>query len=652
VRVLALVLIAAAPAANATPAREVAAHTWMSVSTPHVEVLTDAGREVGERVAQQLEDLRTVLSLAAPALVVDVAPVQVILFRDATLAEAYAPLWHGQRDQVAGFFQTAPDRRRLLLQDDPTRLSSVAQHEYVHALLEASMPDVPLWLNEGLAEYFSTFSATADHAQAGGPIPEHIDWLAHHDLLSLSELFGMGTGSADYHEGDRRGTFYAESWLLTHMILSGADGDLERLERVLAATREGERFASAFEQAFGDEGALRSRLLAYFDRPRLALREWTLRSALSTREPAVRERVPSAEVLGSLGIALLARPTPQRAEATENLQVALGMDPRDPGACAGMGWLELQRGQRDEARDWFVRALERDPLSVPAVRLMATQLLLDASMRRSAAERESVAAFVRGAVERGRTVAPDDPELEGLLARSYVVSPGRDPAPGWPHIVRATEILPGRADLMLDRLALAALIGRDDEAWQLYDSHFRAAVRADLAHAARVALLSGAVREANGLLANGDIAGAERRLRAARDRLAEDADVVRDADQYLAQLRRERANERHTSTANAAAAEFDAGIRAANAQDFAGAAAAFRRAAATAEPGPLRERSLRMAVRMDLHVRGARAIALANAGDVVGARAIFESMDRASMTADDRRWLDANLEQLRGKPRR
>src|SRR5439155_1233507 len=130
---------------------------------------------------------------------------------------------------------TAPDRRRLLFQDDPSHLPSVAQHEYTHALLDAAMPEAPLWLNEGLAEYLSTFTATADRAQAGAPVQAHLDWLRTHDLMPLPELFAIGAGSAAYHEGDRRGTFYAQSWLLTHMILSGTDDDLSRLGRVLAA---------------------------------------------------------------------------------------------------------------------------------------------------------------------------------------------------------------------------------------------------------------------------------------------------------------------------------------------------------------------------------------------------------------------------------
>src|ERR1041385_7087668 len=137
-------LLIGATAAHATPEAEVAAHTWSEVRAPHVTVVSDANRDVAQRVAQQLEDLRQVLALAAPALVVDAAPVQIILFRDPTLFANYAPVWRGLRDPVAGFFQTAPDVRRVLLEDDPARLQAIAQHEYTHALLDAAMPEAPL----------------------------------------------------------------------------------------------------------------------------------------------------------------------------------------------------------------------------------------------------------------------------------------------------------------------------------------------------------------------------------------------------------------------------------------------------------------------------------------------------------------------------
>src|SRR5262245_61901191 len=93
----AIAWLAARPA-HASPASTVAAHAWCGVDSPHLAVLTDGMRSVGTRVALRLEPLRQALAVLVPPLVQDADPVQVIVFRDATLAAAYAPTWRGMRD--------------------------------------------------------------------------------------------------------------------------------------------------------------------------------------------------------------------------------------------------------------------------------------------------------------------------------------------------------------------------------------------------------------------------------------------------------------------------------------------------------------------------------------------------------------------------
>jgi len=46
---------------------------------------------------------------------------------------------------------------------------------------------------------------------------------------------------------------------------------------------------------------------------------------------------------------------------------------------------------------------------------------------------------------------------------------------------------------------------------------------------------------------------------------------------------------------------------------------------------------------------GLRAFDLARAGQVAQAIAIFKGMDRASMSAEDQKWLDVNLARLRAR---
>jgi len=222
----------AASSAAASPAATVAAHTWTGVRTPHLEVITDAPRTVAMRVALRLETLHQSLARLLPSLVVAASPVQVIVFRDASLAQAYAPTWRGLQDEVAGFSHAGPDRRRVVFADDEGRTPSVAQHEYVHSLLDVACPDVPLWLNEGLAEYFSTFEMRDGGRRMllGTPIRRH-DALLRGRLLPLPDLFAIGRDSKAYtREGVERDLLYAQSWALVHYARHRGPGGLAALE--------------------------------------------------------------------------------------------------------------------------------------------------------------------------------------------------------------------------------------------------------------------------------------------------------------------------------------------------------------------------------------------------------------------------------------
>ena len=639
----------AAPPAHATPAASVAARTWSTARTPHVEVVTDAGPATASRVARRLEELRDALARLLPALVVDASPVQVIVFRDGTLARAYAPTWRGLHDDVAGFYHAGADRRRVLFVDDQGRTPSVAQHEYLHSLLDVAWPDAPLWLNEGLAEYVSTFTADGGRAKVGAALRTHLDWLTSHDLMPIHQLFAVTQSSSDYHEGDRRGTFYAESWLLVHLLLSGSERDLGRLQRVLVECRDGARFETVFAREFGSEQGLRDQMIATLESGRLVVREWVITAPAGAYAPGGSQRAPAAGVLASLGLELLSRPVPQREDAEAHLRQALALDARAPDALAGMGWLELMRGRRTEARGWFDRALAVTPVSPTAVRVIASQLLLDVGSRSDLDERKVQVPYVRTALARALAKSPDDPELLSLLGRSWAMWYGDDPEPGWEPMSRAAEALPGRLDVQLDLLALAALTGRDAEARRIYDQRFRDGDSAEQRRAARTALLAADVFHANQSLRQRDTTAAVARLEAGYQRVADDPELARVAQGYLDDLHRANRVTAETEQENRAIAEYNAGVVAANARRYANAEAAFRRAAAQSARPEFQAKAQRLATRMRQQQDGERAFALARAGQVEEAIAIFEAMDRGSMSAEDRKWLDTNLARLRAQ---
>jgi tetratricopeptide (TPR) repeat protein len=621
------------------------------VRTPHVEVVTDATHAVAMRVALRLEDLHRSLVELLPPLAVESSPVQVIVFRDATLARAYAPTWRGVRDDVAGFSHAGPDRRRVVVVDDQGRTPSVVQHEYVHSLFDLAWPDVPLWLNEGLAEYFSTFTADERRAVLGAPVFSHVEWLAAHDLVPLDRLFAIDHDSPEYHEGDRRGTFYAESWALTHVLLSGSKDDIARLGRMVAACATGERFEAAFAREFGSSAALEKRLAASLEAGHWAERMWEMPAPAGTVAPRTLERVPPENVLASLALELLSRPVPQREDAEAHASQALALNARAADALAAMGWLYLERGRRAEARPWFDRTLAADPVPATAVRVLASQLLLDAGRLEDAARRRDVGLYVRRALEYALVARPDDPELLSLLARSWTLWYDNDPEPGYAPAARAARALPARLDIQLDLLTLAALTGRDDDAHRIFDERFRDAVSAETRHAARSDLLAAATWRASASARAGDVAAAEARLEAVRLQISDDAALTRALQATLDSLHATTRRNAQTEQENRAIDEYNRGVNASNAKRYPEAEAAFRRAAELSAAPRLRAESRRLATRMRQQQDAERAFTLAQAGKVAEAIAIFEAMDRNSMSAEDRQWLEANLARLRARPR-
>ena len=68
------------------------------------------------------------------------------------------------------------DRVYLGVQADPEQRTSdaVAVHEYVHLLVETNVPAAPLWLNEGLAEFFAAGRLDESPAVFGLPHTGHL----------------------------------------------------------------------------------------------------------------------------------------------------------------------------------------------------------------------------------------------------------------------------------------------------------------------------------------------------------------------------------------------------------------------------------------------------------------------------------------------
>jgi hypothetical protein len=80
-------------------------------------------------------------------------PIEVYFFRDQSTHQAFMQEWYPRIPYRRALFVKSGSRGRVFAYQHED-LDIDVRHESTHALLHASLPMVPLWLDEGLAEYF------------------------------------------------------------------------------------------------------------------------------------------------------------------------------------------------------------------------------------------------------------------------------------------------------------------------------------------------------------------------------------------------------------------------------------------------------------------------------------------------------------------
>ena len=180
------------------------------------------------RLVRDLETLRSDVSQELGLPVSD-EPVHLYLFQNPARYDAFA----------AKHFPNFPVRRAFFVETDTTlsvfapwqdRIAEDLRHETTHGYVHAVVPTVPLWLDEGIAEYFELprgdQGAHRDHiAHLSGRL---LEGTLRIDMAALESLHSAGELSQDH---------YAEGWCWVHWLLHTTPARRKLLEEYLADLR-------------------------------------------------------------------------------------------------------------------------------------------------------------------------------------------------------------------------------------------------------------------------------------------------------------------------------------------------------------------------------------------------------------------------------
>ena len=157
-------------------------------------------------------------------------PIHIHLFRDGETFAAYTQARIPEAPQRRAFF-VETDTRLIVYAHWSDHVAEDLRHEVAHGYLHASVGNLPLWIDEGLAEYFevprSQQGLNLPHVELLMDLYERDLWKP--DLMTLASMEEF-TAMQQRH--------YAEAWAWTHLLLETTPARRNLLHAYLADWRE------------------------------------------------------------------------------------------------------------------------------------------------------------------------------------------------------------------------------------------------------------------------------------------------------------------------------------------------------------------------------------------------------------------------------
>ena len=370
-----------------------AAETWTYASSDHFEVYTTGSAGTARDALNYFERIHAFftdefrVALKAPT------RTRLIIFSNSKQFAPYRP-----NEVATAFYLSGADRDYIVMEHFDEQSNPVVVHEYTHLVIRHSGIRLPVWLNEGVAEFFSTVTPEGGRMTYGKVPVSRLLYLRGSGILDLPRLFAVGHESAEYNTPTHAGVFYSESWALTHMLRND--------ERYRLAWRtffegmaKGMTAADALMQAYKKTPEAVGRdLVNYISQDRYLYRRTDYKLPPDTK---YETRAADAFEAGLVTANLLAS-SPKGQEAARAAFTRLEEEkPNDVALLESRAYFEMRHGKRAAALSYFARAVEQGSRN--------TKMMVDYAR----ADPSRAAALIPQAL----AIAPDDVDVRIEHAR-------------------------------------------------------------------------------------------------------------------------------------------------------------------------------------------------------------------------------------------
>lgn len=339
---------------------------WIEVRSPHFIVLSNAGEKDGRHVAAQFENIRALFHTAFSKARVDPGkPTIIFALRNEDSLKIFLPSYgtNPNAKKLAGLFLARPDMNFALVRMDAPSTSGneyhTVYHEYTHSILRMNFRGLPLWLDEGLAEFYGSTQFDSHSASFGMADANLLRTLQRDNLIPVATLVSVDASSPLYNAREHSGMFYAESWAIVHYFMLSPEAKKDALlDKFLASLQSTDDPIEAARQSFGDLKKLADKLETYARQSTFYFARLPIESGLSEKDFTARP-LPLAEAMTQEANFLMRNGS--LSEALNLLHQAEDADHSLAALHEALGYYHYLRSDNENADKEFDQAISLDP---------------------------------------------------------------------------------------------------------------------------------------------------------------------------------------------------------------------------------------------------------------------------------------------------
>lgn len=338
---------------------------WKKAEFQNFTIIGTGSDKKLKQVGNKLEQFRETLSLLLPnAKLNSSLPTTVYAFEYFETFKSYLSN-ENKKKSIGGYFTTTSESNVIVLpiENRGYDIYDTIFHEYFHYVMSKNLKKAPVWLNEGLAEYYSTFDINDDGTKfkLGLPVSDSIGELRNRSFISLETLFAVNHKSPEYNERNKVGVFYAESWALVHFFLQGNNGQRKtQFDKFVNLISADVPAKDAFQKAFQtDYKQIEKELRDYINKYLFSYSNYASTQKISWDETTKLTNL--SEIETKIKQADLLMLNSRNEDAEKRLTEALKLDENYGETHLTLGKCHLRQKNFTEARKHFDKAVSLEP---------------------------------------------------------------------------------------------------------------------------------------------------------------------------------------------------------------------------------------------------------------------------------------------------